>query len=42
MDEILAGTMRDAVYGRLDYLDQLVTDADEPSRAASPTRRSRG
>lgn len=34
MDEILAATMRDAVYGRLDYLDRLVTDADEPSRAA--------
>ncbi|MGH3921495.1 MAG: hypothetical protein ACRDTT_01240 [Pseudonocardiaceae bacterium] len=27
-------TVRDAVYGRLDYLDQLVADADEPSRAA--------
>jgi hypothetical protein len=34
MDEVLAGTMCDAVYGRLDYLDQLVADGDEPSRAA--------
>ncbi|UJW28778.1 hypothetical protein L3Q67_26320 [Saccharothrix sp. AJ9571] len=34
MDEILAGTMCDAVYARLDYLDRLVADGDEPSRAA--------
>ncbi|HEY0688570.1 MAG TPA: hypothetical protein VGD71_05960 [Kribbella sp.] len=34
MDEILTSTMCDAVYGRLTYLDRLVADADEPSRAA--------
>jgi len=34
MAEILASTMCDAVYGRLAYLDRLVTGADEPSRAA--------
>jgi hypothetical protein len=34
MDEILASALRDAVYGRLDYLDRLVTDADLRSKAA--------
>lgn len=34
MDEVLAATLRDAVYSRLDYLDRLVADADLPSRAA--------
>ncbi|MDQ3276292.1 MAG: hypothetical protein M3Q39_15035 [Actinomycetota bacterium] len=34
MDEVLASTLHDAVYQRLDYLDRLVTEADLPSRAA--------
>lgn len=34
MDEIPACTLREAVYGRLDYLDRLVADADLRSRAA--------
>lgn len=34
MDEYLASTLKTAVIDRLDYLDRLVTDADELSRAA--------
>ncbi|MGH3752942.1 MAG: hypothetical protein ACRDRP_09635 [Pseudonocardiaceae bacterium] len=34
MDEVLVSTLQAAVIGRLDYLDTLITDADEPSRAA--------
>ena len=34
MDEILASTLRETVYGRLNYLDRLVADADMRSRAA--------
>jgi len=34
MDEVLAPTLHAAVIGRLDYLDALITDADERSRAA--------
>jgi hypothetical protein len=37
MDQVLASTLQAAVIGRLDYLDRLVTDADEPSRAALAT-----
>jgi hypothetical protein len=34
MDEYLASTLSTALTERLDYLDRLVTDGDEPSRAA--------
>lgn len=34
MDEVLATTLREAVIGRLDYLDTLVSEADLRSRAA--------
>lgn len=34
MNEVLASTLRDAVYERLDYLDRLVSRADLSSRAA--------
>lgn len=34
MDENLAATLKTAVRERLDYLDHLAIDGDEPSRAA--------
>ncbi|SMD20631.1 hypothetical protein [Kibdelosporangium aridum] len=34
MNEVLASTLRKAVYERLDYLDRLVNEADVPSRAS--------
>jgi len=34
MDENLAAALRDEIFGRLNYLDQLVADADLRSRAA--------
>jgi hypothetical protein len=34
MDEVLSSTLRDAVYGRLDYLDTIVHGPDEASRAS--------
>jgi hypothetical protein len=34
MNEVLASTLRNAVYERLDYLDRLVSEADLPSRAS--------
>lgn len=42
MDEILASTLSDAVYGRLDYVDDLVDAADAESlRALATTEMAR-
>jgi hypothetical protein len=37
MDEILTSTLSDAVYGRLDYVDDLVVAADRESLCALAT-----
>ncbi|MEV6871659.1 hypothetical protein [Amycolatopsis sp. NPDC051128] len=34
MDEVLSSALRSVVFARLDYLDRLAHDGDEPSRAA--------
>ncbi|MEV6639694.1 hypothetical protein [Amycolatopsis sp. NPDC051371] len=34
MDEVLSSALRDAVFGRLDYLDRLAEEGDQHSKAA--------
>lgn len=34
MDEILTSALRDAVFGRLDYLERLANESDRQSKAA--------